>query len=393
MCTVWYILLDRCTVITLNRCGGQSSHEHVQQTFLPNIINFGVHFAKLLSKWKRCNFYWLAVCMTNADVIVVSRSGTQWSVVWLHPMWSCCIELCHLLVHRSLCRSLTSWSPGLTWTHRICPEQSASVCCCTGVWNMWILICSGDVLIFLIITVCRSAAYHLLWWWLRILPGWKWSRPWWIDVHPEQLMWRLWSWSGSGVFFRQRDIFWHSSTDTPLNDCVLITLSLVISTECALIGCSLGVLSRFMAHDPVHGGYDLLRCTQLIWNVVRWHEMNNIMNTHTLSSADTGTPAARQSEHASYFTPRLTLLSPLACCMCWHNQSPHSRGRVRWGEGFGKKFPHTDTPTRYPDWLSRASQHARGTTKNCSYPLCLCIYIYIYTYKPKTALDQKLQKS
>ena len=44
---------------------------------------------------------------------------------------------------------------------------------------------------------------------------------------------------------------------------------------------------------------------------------------------------------------------------------PSGRLSRLWAGGRGcseKKFPHTDT--RHPDWLSRASQHVRGATKN-----------------------------
>ena len=47
----------------------------------------------------------------------------------------------------------------------------------------------------------------------------------------------------------------------------------------------------------------------------------------------------------------------------FHRDRSNQLGDRGWSE---KKFPHTDrlTHTRHPDWLSRASQHARGATKN-----------------------------
>jgi len=46
----------------------------------------------------------------------------------------------------------------------------------------------------------------------------------------------------------------------------------------------------------------------------------------------------------------------------FHRDRSNQLGDRDWSE---KKFPHTDTQTdtRHPDWLSRASQHARGATK------------------------------
>ena len=44
-----------------------------------------------------------------------------------------------------------------------------------------------------------------------------------------------------------------------------------------------------------------------------------------------------------------------------------------WGDGVvQKKNFHTHTHTRHPDWLSRASQHARGATKNIKIKLIIC---------------------
>ena len=40
----------------------------------------------------------------------------------------------------------------------------------------------------------------------------------------------------------------------------------------------------------------------------------------------------------------------------------YCRASERGGGLFGKKFPHTDTYTRHPDWLSRALQHIFATT-------------------------------
>ena len=48
----------------------------------------------------------------------------------------------------------------------------------------------------------------------------------------------------------------------------------------------------------------------------------------------------------------------------FHRDRSNQLGDRGWSE---KKFPHTDT--RHPDWLSRASQHARGATKDDVYSL------------------------
>jgi len=49
--------------------------------------------------------------------------------------------------------------------------------------------------------------------------------------------------------------------------------------------------------------------------------------------------------------------------------------------GVGRKknfYTPTHTHTRHPDWLSRASQHARGATKNCR--IC-CVNTHIQSAK------------
>jgi len=52
----------------------------------------------------------------------------------------------------------------------------------------------------------------------------------------------------------------------------------------------------------------------------------------------------------------------------FHRDRSNQVGDMGWSE---KNF-HTQTDTWHPDWLSRASQHARGATKNKWDPILLC---------------------